>query len=505
MGQHGKGTINSNGIALLEMAMRHKLLLTNTMFEHKMSHRTTWVMPVRVKPHNEKDGTPRRNPYRNQVDYIMIRKRNFNFVTNSRSYSRVDVETDHRIVKTQLRLQYFKMKPKKKCRIIDVENLNERTNQEKYQNKVKESLDTDKLTNVDTFKRWGLIADVCKDAAIHVVGFKETRRANKIQNDEIKKLSQKQKKLRLEINACKQNDDRIKMKKQRNIVLKEIHSKIKYEEEKTISRQIEELEKIKDEPNKMFQAIRHLKRTEKTDKSFLYDCRNSIITNETEQVKIVTSYFREVYEKKGVEKNLGIDKIRMKNPFKIEEIKLAAKKLKNGKSPGPDEVHSELIKYAPDNIFSSIATMFNDMVMTGKAPHDITEGIIVPLHKPGKQKGIVKNLRPVVLLNIIRKILAICLINRIDDKLMTIIPPSQAAYCKGRSVTEHVFTLRTLAEKAITSSDYEINVLMLDMSSAFDTVDRKKLIDIISHILEPEELNIIKILIEQVDLRVRIG
>ncbi|XP_033113356.1 uncharacterized protein LOC117113956, partial [Anneissia japonica] len=103
------------------------------------------------------------------------------------------------------------------------------------------------------------------------------------------------------------------------------------------------------------------------------------------------------------------------------------------------------------------------------------------------------------------KILAICLIQWIGDKLRSVIPLSQAAYTKGRSDTEHVFALRTLAEKAITSSEYKLTLLMLDMSSAFDTVNRKKLIEIISQNLEPEELNLIKILIEQVELKVRIA
>ncbi|XP_033121982.1 uncharacterized protein LOC117120996, partial [Anneissia japonica] len=57
---------------------------------------------------------------------------------------------------------------------------------------------------------------------------------------------------------------------------------------------------------------------------------------------------------------------------------------------------------------------------------------------------------------------------RIGDKPRSVIPLSQAAYTKGRSVTEHVFALRTLAEKAITSSEYKLTLLMLDMSSAFD-------------------------------------
>ena len=56
------------------------------------------------------------------------------------------------------------------------------------------------------------------------------------------------------------------------------------------------------------------------------------------------------------------------------------------------------------------------------------------------------------------------------NKIMKHIPPSQSAYQHGRSKTEQVFILKLLAEKAITSADYNAFFLLMDMSKAFDTV-----------------------------------
>ena len=58
----------------------------------------------------------------------------------------------------------------------------------------------------------------------------------------------------------------------------------------------------------------------------------------------------------------------------------------------------------------------------------------------------------------------------------TRIPIAQSAYQSGRSTTEQVFAIKMLAEKAITSSTYNIYLLLLDMSKAFDTVCRNKLL-----------------------------
>ena len=82
----------------------------------------------------------------------------------------------------------------------------------------------------------------------------------------------------------------------------------------------------------------------------------------------------------------------------------------------------------------------------------------------GKPAGPPGNLRPIILLSTIRKILSICMITRIQDKLNSVIQNSQAAYRPGRSTTEHVFAFKSLAEKVVTSSNYEIIIEMLDMS-----------------------------------------
>ena len=97
------------------------------------------------------------------------------------------------------------------------------------------------------------------------------------------------------------------------------------------------------------------------------------------------------------------------------------------------------------------------------------------------------------------------MIERVGEKIRSKIPLSQAAYSRGRSTTEHAMAFKLLAEKAITSDDYEVYILMKDMSRAFDTVNRKTLIEDLRAVLEPDELHIAKLLLEDVSLTVRCG
>ena len=80
---------------------------------------------------------------------------------------------------------------------------------------------------------------------------------------------------------------------------------------------------------------------------------------------------------------------------------------------------------------------------------------------------------------------------------------SQAAYRKGRSTTEHVFAMKILCEKAITSCDYSTHILLLDMTKAFDIINREHLYKLLSDILDPDELNIMNILLNDVTLQVK--
>ena len=59
-------------------------------------------------------------------------------------------------------------------------------------------------------------------------------------------------------------------------------------------------------------------------------------------------------------------------------------------------------------------------------------------------------------------------------------------------------------EKAITSCDYSIHILLLDMTKAFDTINKEHLHKLLSDVLDPDELSIMNILLKDVTLQVKI-
>lgn len=157
----------------------------------------------------------------------------------------------------------------------------------------------------------------------------------------------------------------------------------------------------------------------------------------------------------------------------------------NGKAEGKDNISVELLKYASEIVFEKIVTFLNELFEQHK---DIKTGTseLVPLQKhPSKKKGPVKNLRPINLLPVIRKVLSKIALNRSAKQIGTHLSYSQSAYTEGRATTDIVWTYRWIIAK---TQEYNITIYVtgIDMSSAFETINRKKLIEIAERIMNED-------------------
>ena len=182
-------------------------------------------------------------------------------------------------------------------------------------------------------------------------------------------------------------------------------------------------------------------------------------------------------------------------PFTPTEIKNAVQNFKNNKSPENDEIPIELIKFSPAEVLDKISKTYNKVAITGEYPKELTQGLLCALQKSGKPKGPPQNLRPIILLSVLIKILSVCLMKRIGTRINAEIPPSQAAYRKGRSTIEHVFSTKLIIERTITSKYETVYLIMHDISKAFDSINRTTLLLDLSKAIQEDELHLIKVLL----------
>jgi hypothetical protein len=183
-------------------------------------------------------------------------------------------------------------------------------------------------------------------------------------------------------------------------------------------------------------------------------------------------------------------------------VQRAVKKLKNRRAVGLDGLCAELLKNGPSEMHSIIADILNKAMPQGENL-DLGLAKLVTLPKPGKPMGPVKNIRPIALLSLLRKILSLITLGRIRYAIDKYLSHSQAAFRQGRSCAYIVWAHRWLTAKALRYKVL-IRILGLDMSRAFDTIDRSKLLTILECIpgMPRDAGRLIRVLLADTSLQV---
>ena len=194
----------------------------------------------------------------------------------------------------------------------------------------------------------------------------------------------------------------------------------------------------------------------------------------------------------------------LQTPITCDEVKYAASKLKNGKAVGPDQIPNELLKYAPDRFYEEYAALLNQSFEQGEHVPSFTEGYLTPLQKPGKPKGPVKSLRPLCLLNGTRKLLSLITLHRVSRQIAEYTGPWQNAYKAGHSCANIVWTQRILIS-VVKEKRWEFSKMGIDMSSAFDTIKRSVILDLLAEAgCCEDDIRLARYLLSNTKLRIKI-
>ena len=166
------------------------------------------------------------------------------------------------------------------------------------------------------------------------------------------------------------------------------------------------------------------------------------------------------------------------HPVTHEEVTEAAASLRNYHAPGSDGVPNKLVKYACqiEDTAKWVAHLEKSAIKGNFHLALLGDGLLIPIQKAGKPRGPVGNLRTIVLLNGIRNILSLILLERFRDHTDSFIPASQAGFRKGRGCTDIIFAKRIICSLAQLTS-LEAHFLCLDLSKAFDTPSRRLILD----------------------------
>ena len=161
-----------------------------------------------------------------------------------------------------------------------------------------------------------------------------------------------------------------------------------------------------------------------------------------------------------------------------------------------------MMKYGPYQLILIIRTILNNIFELHKDV-DTGSGILTPINKPNKPKGPVTSLRAITLLPMIRKIFSNIVLSRIDYKTVVYLSKSQSAYTQFRSTGDIVWMHRWLISRIETYQE-RLHITGIDMSAAFDTIIRVRMIAILSTFLDEDEVRMIRYLLSNTTLKIKI-
>ena len=177
----------------------------------------------------------------------------------------------------------------------------------------------------------------------------------------------------------------------------------------------------------------------------------------------------------------------------------------NQRAAGLIGLHAELLKYGAEYLSPLIANIINTAIETNRnASQVIGVGTMATLAKPGKPRGPVTSLRPIVLLNTFRKALFIVILKRIPPAVEPHLGPTHSGFRRGCSTADVVWTQRWMSAKAL-RHEWKDHMLSIDMSRAFDTIDRRRLLTVMGDIASPDDMLMHLVLLLDTSLVVLVG
>ena len=152
-----------------------------------------------------------------------------------------------------------------------------------------------------------------------------------------------------------------------------------------------------------------------------------------------------------------------------DELLKSIKSFKKKKAPGNDGLTAEFYQKFSGLIVQPLRESMNASYTLGKLSTSQRQAVITLLDK-GKDRQLIKNWRPISMLNVDYKIVTKSIAERIKKHLPTLIHNNQVGYVKGRQITNNI---RTISDIFFYTKSKNIPGILIniDFEKAFDSVD----------------------------------
>ena len=237
-----------------------------------------------------------------------------------------------------------------------------------------------------------------------------------------------------------------------------------------------------EKPSRYFLNLENRNRVNKSITEVLKDDQ-TVIRDQQQIIKNVKEFYEDLYKEENVTVDIDDpillptqltqeEKDYLDLPLTKEEIDKALSQQKSNKSPGLDGYSAEFFKKFWPQLGHYFMECLNECFLTGNLTCSQSQGLITCLPKTGKARNLLKNWRPISLLNTTYKIISLCITNRLRPILDRIISQEQKGFLQGRTIAD----CTRLMYDIIWECEYKNKdglILLVDFQKAFDSLSWK--------------------------------
>lgn len=156
-------------------------------------------------------------------------------------------------------------------------------------------------------------------------------------------------------------------------------------------------------------------------------------------------------------------------PFTMREVESAVRSLAKNKASGPDGIPNEFLQSYWTEIQDDIMRMVHGFYQGRLSLIEVNRANVIMIPKNNSPTS-VNDFRPISVINVIPKLLAKILANRLKYKMPGLISANQTAFIRGRQITDNFVATRELLHH-ISHSKRPAIFMKIDFAKAFDSID----------------------------------
>ena len=149
--------------------------------------------------------------------------------------------------------------------------------------------------------------------------------------------------------------------------------------------------------------------------------------------------------------------------------------MSNGKRSGNDGLTKEFYVCFWEDLGSLLVDTLNYAFWYGELSTSQRQAVITLIEKKGRDKTLIKNWRPISLINVDTRIASKSLAIRIKEFLPQLVDCDQTAYVKGRNIGESIRLIDDLLEYA-DKENLDGLIFAADIEKEFDSIDHNFLL-----------------------------